>query len=107
MAVRTLFPKAEQLFVVILSRPGRVDADPDMPEAPGIGTSLKKDVAGSDKKFSFCYPPDSPGSRHAQGREKGLFSGSLCTGLFAGALRRLSVCRPLPSVSVFTASTRP
>lgn len=29
----------------------------------GIGTSLKKDVAGSDKKFSFCYPPDSPGSR--------------------------------------------
>lgn len=34
LAVRTLFPKAEQLFVVILSRPGRVDADPDMPEAP-------------------------------------------------------------------------
>ena len=33
LAVRTLFPKAEQLFVVILSRPGRVDADPDMPEA--------------------------------------------------------------------------
>ena len=29
----------------------------------GIETSLKKDVAGSDKKFSFCYPPDSPGSR--------------------------------------------
>ena len=29
----------------------------------GIGTSLKKDVAGSDKRFSFCYPPENPGSR--------------------------------------------
>lgn len=29
----------------------------------GIGTNLKKDVAGSDKRFSFCYPPDNPGSR--------------------------------------------
>lgn len=29
----------------------------------GIAGSLKKDVAGSDKKFSFCYPPEDPGSR--------------------------------------------
>ena len=29
----------------------------------GIGTNLKKDVAGSDKRFSFCYPPEYPGSR--------------------------------------------
>lgn len=26
--------------------------------------SLKKDVYGSDKEFSFCYPPQDPGSRH-------------------------------------------
>lgn len=28
-----------------------------------IGGNLKKDVAGSDKRFSFCYPPKNPGSR--------------------------------------------
>ena len=26
--------------------------------------SLKKDVYGSDKEYSFCYPPHNPGSRH-------------------------------------------
>lgn len=31
----------------------------------GIGCDLKKDVAGSDKRYSFCYPPERPGSRHA------------------------------------------
>lgn len=25
--------------------------------------NLKKDVSGSDKRFSFCYPPNAPGSR--------------------------------------------
>ncbi len=29
----------------------------------GIGTGLKQDVAGSDKRFSFRYPPEAPGSR--------------------------------------------
>lgn len=28
-----------------------------------IGGNLKKDISGSDKRFSFCYPPDQPGSR--------------------------------------------
>ena len=28
-----------------------------------IGSNLKKDISGSDKRFSFCYPPDQPGSR--------------------------------------------
>lgn len=28
-----------------------------------IGGNLKKDIVGSDKQFSFCYPPDQPGSR--------------------------------------------
>ena len=28
-----------------------------------IGGNLKKDVGGSDKRFSFCYPPQNPGSR--------------------------------------------
>lgn len=28
-----------------------------------IGGNLKKDVAGSDKRFSFCYPPRNPGCR--------------------------------------------
>ena len=28
----------------------------------GIADSLKKDVAGHDKKFSFCYPPEDLGS---------------------------------------------
>ena len=28
-----------------------------------IGGNLKKDVVGSDKRFSFCYPPQNPGSR--------------------------------------------
>lgn len=31
----------------------------------GIEENLKKDVGGSDKRFSFCYPPDRPGSRQA------------------------------------------
>lgn len=30
----------------------------------GITGNLKKDVYGSDKEFSFCYPPQNPGSRH-------------------------------------------
>ena len=30
----------------------------------GIAGNLKKDISGSDKRFSFCYPPDQPGSRH-------------------------------------------
>ncbi len=30
----------------------------------GIAGDLKKDISGSDKRFSFCYPPDQPGSRH-------------------------------------------
>jgi len=30
----------------------------------GIGGDLKKDVVGSDKRYSFCYPPKRPGSRH-------------------------------------------
>ena len=25
---------------------------------------LWKDISGSNKQFSFCYPPDQPGSRH-------------------------------------------
>lgn len=29
----------------------------------GIAGILKKDISGSDKRFSFCYPPDQPGSR--------------------------------------------
>ena len=29
-----------------------------------ITGDLKKDVYGSDKEFSFCYPPQKPGSRH-------------------------------------------
>lgn len=29
----------------------------------GIAGSLKKDIGGSDKRYSFCYPPDQPGSR--------------------------------------------
>ncbi len=29
-----------------------------------IGGILKKDVSGSDKRFSFCLPPQNPGSRH-------------------------------------------
>ena len=29
-----------------------------------IAGDLKKDISGSDKRFSFCYPPDQPGSRH-------------------------------------------
>lgn len=28
-----------------------------------IGGNLKKDVGGSDKRYSFCYPPQNPGSR--------------------------------------------
>lgn len=28
-----------------------------------IAGDLKKDISGSDKRFSFCYPPDQPGSR--------------------------------------------
>lgn len=28
-----------------------------------IGGDLRKDIAGSDKRFSFCYPPEKPGSR--------------------------------------------
>ena len=28
-----------------------------------IGGNLKKDVGGSDKRFSFCYPPQNPDSR--------------------------------------------
>lgn len=28
-----------------------------------ISGNLKKDISGSDKSFSFCYPPDQPGSR--------------------------------------------
>ena len=30
----------------------------------GIAGDLKKDISGSNKQFSFCYPPDQPGSRH-------------------------------------------
>ena len=30
----------------------------------GIAGNLKKDISGSDKRFSFCYPPEQPGSRH-------------------------------------------
>ena len=29
-----------------------------------IAGSLRKDVYGSDKEYSFCYPPRNPGSRH-------------------------------------------
>lgn len=29
-----------------------------------ISGNLKKDVYGSDKEYSFCYPPQKPGSRH-------------------------------------------
>lgn len=29
-----------------------------------ITGNLKKDVSGSDKRYSFCYPPKKPGSRH-------------------------------------------
>ena len=29
-----------------------------------ISGNLKKDVYGSDKEYSFCYPPENPGSRH-------------------------------------------
>ncbi len=29
----------------------------------GCHGDLRKDIGGSDKRFSFCYPPDSPGSR--------------------------------------------
>ncbi|WP_425755607.1 DUF3991 domain-containing protein [Ihubacter sp. rT4E-8] len=29
-----------------------------------ITGNLRKDVYGSDKEFSFCYPPRNPGSRH-------------------------------------------
>lgn len=29
-----------------------------------ISRNLKKDVYGSDKEYSFCYPPKNPGSRH-------------------------------------------
>ena len=29
-----------------------------------ITGSLRKDVYGSDKEYSFCYPPRNPGSRH-------------------------------------------
>ena len=29
-----------------------------------ISGNLKKDVHGSDKGYNFCYPPQSPGSRH-------------------------------------------
>lgn len=27
----------------------------------GIAGDLKKDISGSDKRFSFCYPPDQAG----------------------------------------------
>lgn len=30
----------------------------------GIAGNLRKDVYGSDKEYSFCYPPKNPGSRH-------------------------------------------
>ncbi len=30
----------------------------------GIGGGLKKDIYGSDKRYSFCFPPMEPGSRH-------------------------------------------
>ncbi len=29
-----------------------------------ITGNLRKDVYGSDKEYSFCYPPRNPGSRH-------------------------------------------
>ncbi len=29
-----------------------------------VAGSLRKDVYGSDKEYSFCYPPRNPGSRH-------------------------------------------
>lgn len=29
-----------------------------------ITGNLKKDVSGSDKRYSFCYPPKQPGSKH-------------------------------------------
>ena len=29
-----------------------------------ITSNLRKDVYGSDKEYSFCYPPKNPGSRH-------------------------------------------
>lgn len=29
----------------------------------GTHGKLRKDIAGSDKRFSFCYPPQAPGSR--------------------------------------------
>ncbi len=30
----------------------------------GCYGDLRKDIYGSDKRFSFCYPPEQPGSRH-------------------------------------------
>ena len=30
----------------------------------GIAGDLRKDISGSDKRFSVCYPPEQPGSRH-------------------------------------------
>ena len=30
----------------------------------GIAGNLRKDVYGSDKEYSFCYPSKNPGSRH-------------------------------------------
>ena len=30
----------------------------------GIGTDLKQDCAGSDKRYSFCFPAGNPNSRH-------------------------------------------
>jgi hypothetical protein len=30
----------------------------------GIGTDMKQDKAGSDKRFSFCVPAKNPASRH-------------------------------------------
>lgn len=29
-----------------------------------VSGSLRKDISGSDKRFSFCYPPEQLGSRH-------------------------------------------
>lgn len=44
---------------------GRDDAGTDrFACVRGIAGDLKKDISGSDKRFSFCYPPDQPGSRH-------------------------------------------
>ncbi len=30
----------------------------------GCHGDLRKDIYGSDKRYSFCYPPEQPGSRH-------------------------------------------